>query len=294
MEESLQILINLYKKKDYMPPLDQLYTNWAYAVNFEQPGEAIRWLRQIQELDDQNPNIPLLLGNAYKAMDQFDNAIALYKKGIEMFNKLGIKDNYGYAFLGETYHKTGQFKEERKLYRKAERINTDHSTISFSWIIRDQASLALTEGDTVAANRYIKKFIPVLKGNSFSEADIADGLATMYKMAGLPERAEEYYRKALSLEPENPQRMDILATFFCYSKRKLNEIPGLTDKALELAKNKWDYYNYLDTKGWGLYKQGKYKEALELFLKLWDSTPFPMYSYKSHLEEVKKAFTLQK
>jgi tetratricopeptide (TPR) repeat protein len=226
-------------------------------------------------------------------MDQFDNAIALYKKGIEMFNKLGVKDNYGYATLGETYHKTGQFKEERKLYKKAGRNNSDHSTISFSWIIRDQATLSLTEGDTIAANRYIKKFISVLNSNSTSEADIADGLATMYKMAGMPERAEEYYRKALSLEPENPQRMDILATFFCYSKRNLNEIPGLTDKALELSNNKWDYYNYLDTKGWGLYKQGKYEEALDLFQHIWNTTPFPMYSYKTHLEEVKKAIAIR-
>jgi tetratricopeptide (TPR) repeat protein len=183
---------------------------------------------------------------------------------------------------------------ERKLYKKAERNNNDHSTISFSWIIRDQATLSLTEGDSVAANRYIKKFISVLKGNSFSEADIADGLGWMYRCAGNFRKAEEYYRKALLLEPENPQRMDILATFFCYSKRNLNEIPGLTDKALGLAKNKWDYYNYLDTKGWGLFKQVKYKEALELFQKLWESTPFPMYSYKSHLEEVKKAITLQR
>lgn len=294
MEESLQILIKLYKKKDYMPPLDQLYTNWAYAVNFEPPGEAIRWLRQIQELDDQNPNIPLLIGNAYKAMDQFDNAIPLYKKAIEMFNKSGIEDNYGYAALGETYHKTGQYKEERKLYKKAGRTNKDHSTISYSWIIRDQATLSLTEGDSVDANRYIKKFISVLKENSSSEADIADGLGWMYRCAGDFGKAEEYYRKALLLEPGNPQRMDILGTFFCYSKRNLNEITGLVDKALGLAKNKWDYYNYLDTKGWGLFKQGNYKEALELFQKIWDSTPFPMYSYKSHLEEVKKAINPQR
>ena len=38
-------------------------------------------------------------------------------------------------------------------------------------------------------------------------------------------------------------------------------------KHLELSP---DNYNYLDTKGWGLYKQGKYKEALDILQKSWD------------------------
>jgi len=294
MEERLQFLLNLHKKRDHMPVLDQLFTNWAYAISFGSPGEVIKCLRQIQLLDEQNPNIPLLMGNAYREMNQYDKVIPLYKKEIEMFHKWEIKDNLGYAALGEIYHKTGQYKKEKKLYKKAERNNPDHSTISFSWIIRDQATLSLAKGDTVAANRYIKKFISVLKGNSYSEADIADGLALMYRLAGMPGKAEEYYRKALSLEAENPQRMNILSTFFCESKRHLDEIPGLIDRALALATDKYDYYEYLDTKGWGLYKQGNLYESLELFQRIWDSAPFPMYSYKSHLEEVKKAIAEQK
>lgn len=288
MEERLQYLLKLYKKRNHMPVLDQLFINWAYALSFESPVDVVKCLKQIQILDDQNPNIPLLIGNAFREMNQYDKVIPLYKKEIEMFHKWGIKDNLGYAALGEVYHKTGQYKEEKKLYKKAERNNPDHSSISFSWIIRDQATLSLTKGDTVAANRYIKKFISVMKGNLSSEADIADGLALMYRLAGNLAKAEEYYRKALTLEPENPDRMNILATFFCDSRRNLGEIRGLMDKALELAPNKLDYYNYLDTKGWGLYKQGMYQEAFDLFQKMWDTTPFQLYSYKYHLEEVKR------
>ena len=293
MEERLQFLLKLYKERDHMPVLDQLFTNWAYAISFESPGEVIKCLRQIQILDEQNPNIPLLIGNAYREMNQYDKVIPLYKKEIEMFDKWGIKDDLGYAALGEIYHITNQYKKEKKLYKKAERNIPDQSTVSFSWIIRDQATLSLAEGDTVAANRYIKKFIFVLNGNSSSEADIADGLALMYRQAGMPEKAEEYYRKALSLESENPQRMDILATFFCESSRHLDEIPGLIDRALELARDKYDYYEYLETKGWGLYKQNKLPESMELFQRIWNAAPFQLYSYKTHLEEVKKAIAGQ-
>jgi tetratricopeptide (TPR) repeat protein len=65
-------------------------------------------------------------------------------------------------------------------------------------------------------------------------------------------------------------------------------MPELLDKAIKLAPNKYDYYDYLNTKGWYLYKQGKYKEALEILQETWDEAPFKLYSFKSRLEEVKK------
>jgi tetratricopeptide (TPR) repeat protein len=209
-EDSLKILLKLYRKRDQMPVLDQLFTNWIYAISFEPPGEAIKCLEQIQVLDDQNPSIPLSKANAYRSMNQYDKAIPLYKKSIVMFHEWGIKLDKAYAYLGETYHKTGHYKMEKRLYEKAERNNSDHSSISFSWIIRNQATLALSEGDTAAANKYIEKFISLLKENSSSEADIMNGLALMHCGAGNLDKAEEYYNKALSLEPDNTNRINTL------------------------------------------------------------------------------------
>jgi AraC-like DNA-binding protein/tetratricopeptide (TPR) repeat protein len=292
-EDSLQIMLKLYKKRDQMPILDQLWTNWMYAISFEPPGEAIKCLEQIQVLDDQNPSIPLMKGNAYRTMNQYDKAIPLYKKSIVMFHEWGIKLDKAYAYLGETYHKTGQYKMEKRLYKKAERNNPDHSTISFSWIIRNQATLALSEEDTAAANKYIEKFISVLKENSSSEADILNGLALIHLGAGNLDKAEEYYNETISLEPENAHRINILANFLVSNNRHLGEVPGLTDKAMELAHDMVDYYNFLDTKGRGFYKQGKYPEALDILQRTWDSAPFPLYSLYSHLAEVKKAIAAQ-
>ena len=68
----------------------------------------------------------------------------------------------------------------------------------------------------------------------------------------------------------------------------------MMDKAMALAKDKMTYYEFLNTKGWSLYKQGKNKEALEIIQKAWDETPYKVYSIRSHLEEVKKAVAGQK
>jgi hypothetical protein len=55
-----------------------------------------------------------------------------------------------------------------------------------------------------------------------------------------------------------------------------------------------DFYNYLDEKGWGLYKQGRVDEALAIIEKAWNEAPFKLYALRSHLEEVKRAADRQK
>ena len=53
-----------------------------------------------------------------------------------------------------------------------------------------------------------------------------------------------------------------------------------------------DNYNYLHTKGWGLYKQGKYQEALDVLQKSWNlRREKATYNHEAylHLEAAKKA-----
>jgi tetratricopeptide (TPR) repeat protein len=85
-----------------------------------------------------------------------------------------------------------------------------------------------------------------------------------------------------------------LAFFLINRDRDINEGLRLVDRAL-LA-NPEDY-EYLDTKGWGLYKQGKYQEALDILQKSWDlRRQKAVYDHEPflHLEAAKKAVADQK
>ena len=115
-------------------------------------------------------------------------------------------------------------------------------------------------------------------------------MAQIYSEAGILDKAEEYYRQALSLEPENPARINNLAYFLINKDRNINEGLELVNKSLELNP---ENYNYLDTKGWGLYKQGKYHEALELLEKSWEFKPRYNHQIYLHLEATKKAVASQ-
>jgi AraC-like DNA-binding protein/tetratricopeptide (TPR) repeat protein/TolB-like protein len=295
MEQGLPWLIKLQERSDEMPALNRLYSNWAYAVIFDAPEVRIKYLRLLQEIDDPG-NFYYLIGAMYVGAKQFEKAVPEFEKHLTISRKRGkdfLKDNWVYPALGEVYHLTGQYRKAKRLYKEAWKVNTDHSSVYFSWIIRDCGSLSLSEGDTASANQYIKEFITLRKENSYSEADIAEGLGDMYWLAEKWTEGVQYYRKALALDPANPGRMNLLANKLIERNLNFDEVSELMNKALERASNQYDYYNYLDTKGYGLYKQGKNEEALEILQKAWNEAPFKVYSIKSHLEQVKKTIAAQ-
>jgi tetratricopeptide (TPR) repeat protein len=285
-DKARNLCIRLYAKRDQMPMEMKIRTNRLYAIFFETPNEEIQCERQLLELDDQLPANYGNLGSSYFHLYQYDKGIPEFEKALEICNKWDSKPPWinAYTALGYAYHKTEQYKKEKKLYRKAEQDFPNNSALLYN-----QAVLALSEGKTKDANDYIEKYISIQKENSVSEAIIMDGVAGIYSEAGILDKAEEHYRSALSLEPENPARMNNLAYFLIDKDRDINEGGELVDTALKLRP---DNHNFLDTKGWGLYKQGKYQEALEVLQSSWDlRMENSIYDHEAylHLEAAKKA-----
>lgn len=291
-EQSRHWLIKNFEKREHMTPVDRAYCSWAYAYSFESPEEQIKYLLQCQEIDDGERGYPYLLGLTYNAIGQYDKAIPELKKSLEISRKLGkeqLGGNPAYPVLGETYHKTVQFKKEKEVYKEAEKYDSD-----FKWVIYRQAILELDEKDTIAAKRYIEKIRSVMKNSFSSEADIIAQIGWIYGEGGIPDKAEEYFRRALLLDPKNPGLLNQFSGFLINKNRNLDEVQEFMDKAMKLAPTKTDYFDYLNTKGWALYKQGKNKEAFEILQECWDEAPFKLYSIRSHLEEVRKAVDGQK
>jgi tetratricopeptide (TPR) repeat protein len=291
-DQAKQWCLRVYEQVDQMPIHLKNLVSRLHAVCFETPYEEIKYLRQLQEFDDQSPDTYYLLGWTYSdRLHQYDKAIPEFEKALEIYNKWGSKPDwiYNYYFLGHAYHETGQFKKEKQLYKKAEQDFPDVMLLSYR-----QAILSLTEGDTVAAKRYKEIGISYMKSMSLSDAIIASVFAFLYSEAGLMDNAEDYFRQAISLEPENPELLNALSYFLIDKDRNINEGLELADKALVLNP---ENYNYMHTKGWGLFKQGKYQEALDILQKSWDlRRQYAIYNHDAwlHLEEAQKAVASQK
>jgi len=286
-EEARKWTLIAFEKKEEVSRRTQYMIEWLYANFFQGPSEALIPLRQLMKMDDQTPFVHYLMGLSYTVMHQYERAIPYFERSLEIYERWDIKPAWVYIYtgLGDAYHQTGQYRMERKLYRNAEKDFPGDPII-----LRMQAVLALSQGKTNAADEYIGRYISILEGNAYSEAAITSGLGSIYRDAGLFDKAEEFYRRALSLEPDRAVRLNNLAWFLIHYDRDIDEGLELIKKALEIRPGD---YLYLDTKGWGLYKQGKYREALEFLEKSWESKPMYDYDIYLHLEEARKAVSDQ-
>ncbi len=286
-DQAKQWSLKSYRKRDQMSMREKISTNWTYSRLFGTPYEGIKYLRQFLEIDDQAPQTYVNLGDSYNKLYQYDKAIPEFQKSLEIYKKWDSKPWWviNYTLLGEAYHKAGQYKKERKLYKQAEKdFPNDLSLISRHTI------LALSQGDTKEANKYIEKYKSVCKDQSWTDVEVAIDLAYFYDQAGMFDKAEENFREVLLLEPDNPNLINYFAYFLIDKDRNIIEGLELADKALKISP---DNSAIIDTKGWGLFKQGKNKEALESLEKSWALKPIYNHEIYLHLEEVKKAVANQ-
>ena len=282
-DQARQWSLKSYRKRDQMSMREKIGTNWTYSRFFETPNEGVKYLRQLLKIDDQSVQTYVNLGDCYNELYQYNKAIPEFEKSLEIYKKWNSKPWWviNYTLLGEAYHKTGQYKKEKKLYKQAEKdFPNDLSLISRHCI------LALSEGDTKESNKYIEKYKSICKDQSWTDVELAIDLAYLYDQAGMFDKAEEIFRKVLLLEPDNPNLINYFAFFLIDKDRNIIEGLELADKALNISP---DNSSIIDTKGWGLFKQGKNKEALELLEKSWALKPIYNHEIYLHLEEVKKA-----
>jgi tetratricopeptide (TPR) repeat protein len=271
-----------------MPDYLRIQVDAIYAKYFETFNDEIRYYRQMQEIDDQVPVLYYNIGGLYDMLFQYDQAIPELEKGLNIYEKWDVKPAWAgcYTNLGYAYHKTGQFKKEKELYKKAEKDFPDDQYLKYLQVV-----LSLTEGDSIAAKNYLDKYISICKSRSFYESDISTELAKIYTEAGILDKAEQYYRKAISsieLTSNNSWYFNNLAVFLIDNDRNIEEGIILADKILKLSP--YDY-NFLETKGWALYKGGKYNEALDILQKSWDlRLKNAVYDHRAflHLEAAKR------
>jgi tetratricopeptide (TPR) repeat protein len=280
-----QNVLKLYQKREQWPNIVQLDAEAAYCAAFGSQDDQINVLRKIQQIDDQTPGVSWSLGSIYLDINQYDKAVTELEKAVNIYHKWGVDPIWYYKDLGYAYYKTRQYKKEKELYKKAEKYIHDGSVF---YIYPNQARLALTEKDTDAANLLIDKYISACKENSIPEASTYYEIGRwIYREAGSQDKAEEYLRKALSLEPANPMLLNAIAWLLIDTDRNINEGLRFVNEALELSP---ENINYLDTKAWGVYKHGNKKEALNIWEKALELNNHPFdYMLTKNIEMAKKA-----
>jgi tetratricopeptide (TPR) repeat protein len=135
----------------------------------------------------------------------------------------------------------------------------EHLALGVSYESEGKASLAIAE---------YKKVIQSDDHNQGVTARVF--LGNVYAGLEQDQTAEQYYREALSLDPNRGQALNNLASIFVKQGTKLGEAEVLAQTALaeaELRNTAGQKGVYLETLGEVLLRQGRYVEALENFQK---------------------------
>jgi len=297
-DEAKKWCLKAYEKRDKMTLQNKLLTNIMYAHLFETPNEKLNYWKQMIEIEDQVPSYWFLIGQNFCEVEQYDKAITTLEKAFEICKKWDIKpERASYGHLLDAYHNSGQHNKEKELYNVAKQ-DTSNKFLNYFQVI-----ISLDEGDTIAAKRYLVEFLDFVKGRRSRDNDttkytpIEDErfqgyLADFYNKAGILDKAEKYYRKILLLHPDEPGNLVFFAKFLINHDLNIEEGLVLINRAKELKPGKYLEFLMLDTEGWGLYKQKKYKEALELLQSYWDVKVKNHYEYDHsaylHFEAVKR------
>jgi tetratricopeptide (TPR) repeat protein len=289
-EESKKWVYKAYDRINNVPHDIQLQIKEVKAAVNKEPKELIKYVKQYLEINPYSTRALYAIGWASYNTEQWQAAIDAFEEGIKLNKKFGSKYKlwiWNYILLGNAYHKIGEHDKEMKIYEDGLNLWPDQNLD----VTYYQSVCAISQGDSIKANVYLGKVKTIGKQKGLQESEILGLLAGIYDEANSMNKAEKYYRQALLLQPSNPVRMNGLAYFLIDNDRNIEEGLELIDKALELSPE--EYY-MLDTKGWGLYKQGRYDEALEFLNKSWDSSPFYNHETFLHLEAAKKAVASQK
>jgi tetratricopeptide (TPR) repeat protein len=288
--EAREVLQKLKRHLDNCSYEEQLQMNvWTSMLEKKNPRETIDNLKVYVDEFPQVRGWMYNLGMAYSMMDQYSEAIEAYERTLEIDKKWGSGWNFVplYSMLGRAYHLTGQHEKEKAIYELGLRNIPNNCEI-----ISRQAICALSMGDSLLADEYMDEFSALRsEQDSWSDALIKNAIGVIYQQAQLLDKAEYYFRAALTLDPSRPEPAYHLATIFFENNIHISEGMELIDHALEIVP---DHADYQHTKGLGLLKAGHYTEALLFLEQSWELKPYYDPGLFQHIQEAKQALAKEK
>jgi tetratricopeptide (TPR) repeat protein len=279
-----------YPHKDRVPPKYQLWIELWYACYVSRNLQDVN--RYCDLLAESGINTRLFwsdLGITYvDFLGQYDKAILAFEKVMDISMERG--DNWEFVHFWDRFlwalHKTGNHEREKEVAE----IGLNVIPANSNWILYHMAICALSQGKIKEADEILVKYKAKHKELGSSEAQMEFYLGDMYEAANLMDEAEMHFRKLYQMDPQRPGRIYNLARFLIENDINIDEGMELVGKGLEIQPN---HSGLLQTKGWGLYKQGKYEESVKLLSEVWDKSGFytPLHN---QLQEAKQALANQK
>jgi len=279
-----QIVTQTYDYKDGLAVTDRLMLEHLHAYFFETPFEEMKYARQLVDLDEMNPMYWHALGVAHYKVNEFEEAVSCWETLFALNDRWGSswQNPFAYFMLADAYHQLEANEKEGEILELGNRLFPKNGYIQFY-----RAIWAVTQEDTVLTHQIMQDYLAFRHNvTNCPEALISNDIGFIYSAAGLLNDAENQFRSAIEMEPQNIQYHFNLAMFLIDEEVNVDEGVEIVDRLLESIPDHWNLLNY---KGWGLYKKGRYEEAVELLRLAWEKKPLYNHMLFLHLQEAEKA-----
>jgi tetratricopeptide (TPR) repeat protein len=276
-----------HELKNNLPPAYHPWLELWYACDFKKDVNDIRkYCDLLYEAALHNRFLMLDLGVTYTSfLGDYKKSIKAYEKIEELNMKWG--DDWKYDRYYQNYCWTllevGRPEDAIRIAEKGLLINPENG-----WLKLWRGSSNIMLGDTVAMEKSIEEIRTMFEKYNVSESDEERYMGLMYLNANDSIKAEEHYRNAYRLDPENLNRIIILARVLIESGSNIKEGLALAEKGLKIYP---DDYQLLTWKGAALHKLGKHEEALAIFNKVDENQIDRLL--KDYIQEAEQALARQ-
>lgn len=213
---------------------------------------AARLLERALELDPQHPDALVLLGRLRLQDSRYAEAADLLARALEHNPRdpeLWVQAAAAYQQADDA-RRAAELAEEGLLLFPG-RLDLLHTAA--------YALMASYQND--AAIRRFEEALPLLQGEDAAprqEADLLASLALLHSRKKDEAASDSLYARALHLDPEHPLALNNYAYSLAERGLRLEEA---LDMARRAVAREPENASFLDTLGWVLYRQGRYREA---------------------------------
>lgn len=212
-------------------------------------------LERVLELDPQNEQALLMLGDLRLGREEYEGAGELLYRALEK----RPRDPQLWMQAASAFLQAG------RLQRAAEIADEGLMLFPGSLSLLQIGGYALMDTyKNAEAARHFEQAVRIIRED---ESEGATGLAELYSALGLlysrmndPERSDRSYEQAIEAEPDNAAALNNFAYNLAARDADLDRARDMAERAVELDPN---VPAYLDTLGWVLYRMGAFEESLQ-------------------------------
>ena len=223
------------------------------------------------------------LGSVYHEQNKVDEAIATYQKLIDLGGENALR---GYQSEVDVYRDARMYDKAIAVSRKAVEVDPKNRELKLMLAGelvdegKDEEGISMAKGLLTNSNQDREVFIALgqiyTRTHRWKEAEEAlnkatsltskkeDNLFLFFLKGSLAERqkhfepAEQYFRQALQLDPNNSMVLNYLGYMLADKGSRLPEALRMIRKAVEIEPMNGAY---LDSLGWAYFKMGQYEQA---------------------------------